>query len=88
MGSEATPRKSRDDRNARPTGNAFMPRVARRLDLPGYEARTAEDPLVTWVEVGSLFALIELLQDHRTSPAFRKGSSSLSDGVPLLAQPT
>jgi hypothetical protein len=51
----------------------FYAEVARRLDLPGYEARTAEDPLVTWVEVESLFALIELLQDHRTPPASRKG---------------
>ena len=40
----------------------FCAAVARRLDLPGYEALTAEDPLVTWVEVESLF------RAHRAPP--------------------
>ena len=30
---------------------------------PGYEARTIEDRLVTWVEMESLFAIVELLPE-------------------------
>lgn len=41
-----------------------MPRSRGDSTCPGYEARTIEDRLVTWVEMESLFAIVELLQNH------------------------